>query len=96
MADGPRSKGRTGRPYRRARQRLIDSHAPCHICGRAINYTLPHTDPLSFVMDHVIPLKFNGHPLAPSNTKAAHRICNGRKGTKATSDVVIIPKSRDW
>jgi 5-methylcytosine-specific restriction endonuclease McrA len=92
----PRSHGRTGRPYRRARQRLRNNQAPCHICGKPIDYTLPHTDPMSFVMDHVIPLKYGGPPVSATNTAAAHRLCNGRKGTKATADVVIIPQSRRW
>jgi len=91
-----RSKGRTGRPYRRRRDELRRSNAPCHICGRAIDYQLPHTDPMSFVMDHVVPLAFNGHPTASTNTRAAHRLCNGRKGTKSADAVVIIPQSRCW
>lgn len=91
-----RSKGRTGRPYRRRREAIRRSNAPCHICGKAIDYTLPYTDPMSFVMDHDQPLTHGGHPLDPANTRAAHRLCNGRKGTKATRDVVIIPRSRSW
>lgn len=92
----PRSKGRTGRPYRRRRDELRRAGAPCHICGKPIDYALPHTDPMSFVMDHVVPLTFNGHPTSAMNTSAAHRLCNGRKGTKAAADVVIIPQSRRW
>jgi 5-methylcytosine-specific restriction endonuclease McrA len=93
MARGP---GRTGRPYRRARQRLIDSKAPCHICGRVIDYTLPGSDPMGFAMDHVVPLHFGGHPTAPTNTRASHRSCNRTKGTKALDDVQIMPRSRQW
>jgi 5-methylcytosine-specific restriction endonuclease McrA len=92
----PRSKGRTGRPYRRARQRLIDTRAACHICGRPIDYTLPYGNPMAFVMDHVVPIAHGGHELAPSNTAAAHWVCNARKGTKPASAVVTIPRSREW
>ena len=89
-------KGRSGRPYRRARAALKAKRLPCHICGQAIDYTLPPTDPRCFVLDHVQSMKYGGDPLDPRNHAAAHRICNGRKGTKAVSDVVIIPRSRDW
>lgn len=89
-------KGRSGRPYRRARATLKAKRLPCHICGQPIDYELPGSHPMGFVMDHVIPLAFNGDPLKPSNLAAAHSSCNGRKGTKAASEVVIIPRSRDW
>lgn len=93
MARGP---GRGGRPYRRVRERLIASQSPCHICGKAIDYTLSGLHPMGFNLDHDQALKFGGDPLAPSNCKASHRTCNLRKGTKAASEVVIIPRSREW
>lgn len=96
MTGAPRSKGRTGRPYRRRREQLRASQAPCHICGKPIDYTIPGTEPMGFVMDHIVPLKFNGDELSPANTAAAHRICNGRKGAKALGDLVVIPRSREW
>jgi 5-methylcytosine-specific restriction endonuclease McrA len=92
----PRSKGRTGRPYRRRREQLRSGQAPCHICGKPIDYTLPGTEPMGFVMDHIVPLAYDGDALSPANTAAAHRLCNGRKGKKAMNDVVIIPSSRAW
>jgi 5-methylcytosine-specific restriction endonuclease McrA len=91
-----RGQGRSGRPYRRVRAELKAKQLPCHICGKPIDYTLPGTEPMSFAMDHVVPLAFGGHPLAMSNVRASHRRCNAAKGTKATADVVIIPQSRAW
>lgn len=87
---------RSGRPYRRVRAELRAKRLPCHICGKAIDYNLPGSDPQGFVMDHLVPLAFNGHPVARTNVAAAHRICNSRRGTKAVEDVVITPQSRRW
>ena len=92
MADSRRS----GRPYRRVRAELKAKGLPCHICGRAIDYNLPSTHPQGFVLDHLVPLAFNGHAVARSNVAAAHRLCNGKRGTKDVADVVIVPQSRRW
>lgn len=78
MAVDPR--GRRGRPWRRAAQRLRDQHNPCAICGRPIRYDAPPLHPEAFSVDHKIPLALGGHPLDPSNLQAAHRVCNSRKG----------------
>ena len=56
----------------RHRARIKQDQPACHICGKPIDYTLPHLDPMSFVVDHVIPLA-KGGPDALSNKKAAHR-----------------------
>jgi len=56
--------------------------APCHICGRPIDYGLPHMDPGEFVVDHVIPLSRGGTDTI-DNKAAAHRACNGTKGGSA-------------
>lgn len=56
----------------RLRARVAASKPACHICGRPIAYDLPHLDPMSFVIDHVIPLAKGGED-ALSNVRAAHR-----------------------
>ena len=56
----------------RDRARIARDKPACHICGKAIDYTLPHLDPWSFVVDHVKPLAKGGSD-ALSNKKAAHR-----------------------
>jgi len=56
----------------RDRARIARDKPACHICGQAIDYTLPHLDPWSFVVDHVMPLAKGGAD-ALSNKKAAHR-----------------------
>ena len=63
------------------RARLAKLKAPCHICGRPIDYTLRWPDPQCFVADHVKPLARGGRDALP-NKRAAHKLCNERKGTK--------------
>ena len=60
----------------------------CHICGGAIDFTLPHTEPRSFVVDHVIPLARGGEDKI-SNKAAAHRQCNRAKGDKPTARLIV-------
>lgn len=51
---------------------------PCGVCEQAIDYDLPHTDPMSFVVDHIIPVA-KGGPDELANKQAAHRVCNRLK-----------------
>jgi 5-methylcytosine-specific restriction endonuclease McrA len=71
----------------RHRTAIARTKPPCGICGEAIDYTLPHLDPMSFVVDHVIPLALGG-PDVVSNKQAAHRACNRDKGAKVFADVL--------
>ena len=57
------------------------SKAPCIICGEDIDYSLPHLDPMSFVIDHIIPLNKGGADVI-ENVAAAHRTCNRTKSDK--------------
>lgn len=76
----------------------------CHICGKPIDYSLPYLDPMSFVVDEVIPIsKWRQYgydsPEAvcrdPGNLRAAHRICNAKKGAKVGYRPPQ-PKSRNY
>lgn len=78
--------------YRRGlRARMKARGDVCHICKKPIDYSLPFSDPMSFVVDERIPVsrwKVYGYdsPEAvcrdPGNTFAAHKICNARKSNK--------------
>lgn len=63
----------------RHRKLVARGHPPCHLCGLPIDYAASHLEPLSFQIDHVIPLAKGGldelDNLAPS-----HRSCNRAKG----------------
>jgi 5-methylcytosine-specific restriction endonuclease McrA len=75
----------------RDRARIRATKAGCWICGQAVDYTLPHTDPMSFVVDHVIPLAKGGQD-ALANKKAAHRRqsreCNSKKRARIIAPIV--------
>ena len=72
----------------RDRAKLRKIQAPCHICGRPIDYDLRWPDPMCFVADHVEALARGGADRI-TNKRAAHKVCNERKGTKAHAAGII-------
>ena len=60
----------------------------CHICGEPIDYDAPHTEPRSFVVDHVVPLARGGEDKL-NNKAAAHRQCNRTKSDKPTARMIV-------
>uniref|UniRef100_UPI00052681B7 hypothetical protein n=1 Tax=Streptomyces graminis TaxID=1464081 RepID=UPI00052681B7 len=56
MAGNPRN----GRPYRRLVAALKAQGDPCARCGHNIDPTLNARHPLSFTLDHVVPLSRGG------------------------------------
>lgn len=69
---------------------------PCGICGGEILYDLPHTDPRSYVIDHITPLDAGG-PDTLDNLQAAHRDCNRAKSnTVAYRPGVTFVTDRHW
>lgn len=78
----------------RMRARIKRDQPACHICGKAIDYTLPHLDPWSFVIDHVVPLAKGGQDML-SNVKAAHRECNSKKRARMVAPIVRRSGSLD-
>ena len=69
------------------RVRIARDQPACHICGQSIDYTLPHLDPMSFVVDHVKPLAKGGQDII-ENKKAAHRDCNSKKRARLVAPIV--------
>ena len=73
---------------------------PCALCGLDIDYTLRYPDPMSFVVDHILPVV--SHPeLADelSNKQAAHNACNRDKWDKVegiTNGPRSFVTSRTW
>lgn len=80
-----RSKGRTGRPWRRVRAQVLAVSDVCHLCGK------PGAD----TVDHVIPLSLGGPPLDPANLRPAHSRCNSRRGNRMTARPPLNT-SRQW
>lgn len=84
----PRSRGRTGRPWRSASAAVRARAAagePCCRCGGQIDVTLPPRTRWSFSVDHLVPLSRGGDPLAPGNLAPCHHGCNARGGAGLTN-----------
>lgn len=79
------STGRSTTVRDQHRRAIRRTKPPCGICEQDIDYTLPHTDPMSFVVDHVIPFA-KGGPDTLENKQAAHRICNRLKSDKLAEE----------
>lgn len=81
------------------RRHIARGKPPCGICLEPIDYALPYTDPLSFVVDHVIPVAKGGLDEL-DNKQAAHRICNRLKSDKSETDLRPGPRTfvtwRTW
>ena len=81
------STGRRGTTVRdRDRRTIAHTQPPCHICKQAIDYSLPYLHPLSFVVDHVVPINRGGVDHI-DNKAAAHRSCNRTKSDKVDAAV---------
>lgn len=77
---------------KRMRAAIARKRPACHICGDPINYALPHTDAMSFVVDHVIPLAKGGRD-DMTNAAAAHRECNSKKRARLYAPIVRRSRS---
>jgi 5-methylcytosine-specific restriction endonuclease McrA len=71
----------------RDRARIRSTGAGCHICGEAIDYTLPYLHPREYVVDHVKPLTKGGADTI-DNKAAAHRECNSKKRARDYAPIV--------
>jgi 5-methylcytosine-specific restriction endonuclease McrA len=88
------SNPRNGRPYRRLVADLKRRGDPCWLCGCPIPPGLDARHPMSFTLDHVVPLSRGGPLLDPANARAAHRRCNSAKGNRTT--MPRLKTSRRW
>lgn len=105
MTNNPRRANGARRDAIRKRWRSIG--APCWLCGKPIDYSLPAGHPMSFEVDEVVPVSKGGDPLDFGNTRPAHRSCNQRRGNKTVARATGtkaahrhsragLPTSRDW
>lgn len=99
-----RTSGRKGRPWRRAVEIVKARSQICAWCGEAIDLDLPPQDPMSFSVDHIIPLKDlaenDPRRTDPKNLQSMHRKCNMKKGAKTMEEAVEkkrpLRMSRKW
>ena len=89
-----------GSARRKVRAWLKAQGLPCHLCGRAIDYSLPSGHPMSFEVDHKDPCARGGALYDRGNLQPAHRICNERKSDKqlyyASGRVYRKKVPREW
>lgn len=71
----------------RLRKQVAADKPPCWLCGEPIDYSLPHMDPMAFVIDHVVPLAHGGKNDI-TNVAPAHRTCNRTKGARHVSPII--------
>ncbi|WP_091078991.1 HNH endonuclease [Nonomuraea wenchangensis] len=90
----PRSKGRAGRPWRRARAQVLAASNICWLCGRPIDMDLPPNHRMSATVDHIDPISRGGDPLNIALLRPAHRSCNSSRGNKDPKP--RRRQSRDW
>lgn len=94
MTPMPRSKGRTGRPWVRHRQALLDSDATtCAWCGQHVDKTLPGTHRWGPTADHITPLMLGGDPYGP--LQLMHNRCNTIRGNHLRR-LARTTASRQW
>jgi len=70
------------------KQRVAKTGEPCHLCGMPIDLNAGKAEPLSFTVDHVIPVSAGGTDLM-NNLVPAHFKCNRIK-----SDQVVVGKPK--
>lgn len=91
--------------FEKNRKRILKTANVCAICGKPVNKKLKAPDPMSPVIDHIIPVSKGGHPSAIENLQLAHWTCNRQKSdkmfnAKQEEPKIIgnrnLPQSLDW
>jgi len=87
------------------KKRILMTQTTCGICGKPVDKNLKYPDPMSPVIDHIIPIAKGGHPSSIDNLQLAHWSCNRQKSDKLYRDKdnepkIIgnrnLPQSMDW
>ena len=98
------SAGRNTATRDQHRAAIRRSKPPCAICEQPIDYTLKSPDPMSFEVDHVVPLDSGRTPDERAaldvlaNKQATHRVCNRAKWKAVPGDQAprTFITSRSW
>ena len=77
------------------RRILKAKRRPCHICHEPIDYDAHWLDPLSFTIDHLIPINRGGADRL-DNIDAAHRKCNRDKSDRHATPPISKVTERTW
>lgn len=104
----PDKKGAHRAAYERNKKKIFATQNTCGICGKPVDFSIKTPDPMSAVIDHIIPVNgpggVQGHPSDISNLQLAHWGCNRQKSNKIfknPSEPRILgnrnlPQSTDW
>ncbi len=68
--------------YEKNRKRIFASQQICGICGQLVDFSIKFPDPMSAVIDHIIPINKGGSPDDIDNMQLAHMCCNRAKSDK--------------
>jgi 5-methylcytosine-specific restriction endonuclease McrA len=92
----PRSLGRTGHRWRKLCEQVKSEEAYCWICKQYINPYCEPRSPMSYSVDHILPIQYYPElALERGNVHAAHLRCNViRSNTRWTRQDDV--NSRNW
>ncbi|HJB24231.1 MAG TPA: HNH endonuclease [Candidatus Jeotgalibaca pullicola] len=91
--------------FERNKKRILKTKHICGICGKPVDKKLKYPDPMSPVIDHIIPISKGGHPSSIDNLQLSHMACNRDKSDKLysgqtdTTETIgnrNLPKTLDW
>ena len=92
--------------YEKNKKVIFKTQNVCGICGKQVDFSIKAPEPLSPVVDHIIPVSKGGHPSAMENLQLAHWTCNRQKSDKLYSNKVAetpkvlgnrnLPQSTEW
>ena len=80
------------------KKKILATQEICGICGKPVDKKLRYPDPMSPVIDHIIPVARGGHPSDMENLQLAHHWCNRQKSDNMPSEkkqVQPVPTNRD-
>ena len=93
MSNAPRNTAARDRD----RAAIRRTKPPCGICELPIDWSLRWPDPMSYVVDHIIPLNKGGLDVL-ENKQASHASCNRTKWDRLPEDSTsrTFITSRNW
>ena len=82
---------------------ILATQSICGICGQPVDKSIKYPDPMSPVVDHIIPVAKFGDPTSLDNLQLAHRYCNRMKSDKLPVEPKTpkdpnkdLPQSVNW
>lgn len=86
--------------FEKNKSRLLKTGTHCGICGNTVDKNIKYPDPMSPVIDHIIPIAKGGHPSDLNNLQLTHFHCNRQKADKlfnntSKRDVVDVIGNRN-